>query len=151
MIDLEKLNKLIHGHHLILLLLLNKHVVMFSRIKENQVAFLFANHQQFFSLEVFVQLEASLKACFESLWSHIVVLLQSSLEVVAKDIPCSNGVFTGEDPVLVFFHIEGKQPLIPGISNLFIIKYCTSFFPVQGQEDTPMKDKVSIEMDHFCI
>ncbi len=79
MTDLEESNNFIHRHLVVILLLLNKPVTMFSRkgVKENQVTFPFAYSQFKISLEVIIQLEEDLEACLESLRGHIVWLLQS--------------------------------------------------------------------------
>ncbi len=90
------------------------------------------------------------KHVLNSLQGHIIGLLQSSMEVIAKDIPHSDCVFTREDSVIVFFHNKGKQTFVPGVKDLVIIMYCTSLFPVWGKEDASTKDKASVMMDHFC-
>ncbi len=81
MADLEEVDYFDHCHLVVLFLLLNKHVLMFSRkgIEEIQVTFLLGNFQFKIGLEIVIQLGEDLEANVESLWGHIVWLLKSPL------------------------------------------------------------------------
>ncbi len=91
---------------MVLFLLLNKYVTMFSRegIEEKESFLLFPNCQLIFSLEVFIQLEEDLKASLKSLQAHIVCLLHPPAKVNAKDVPGGSGVYAWEDLIFIFPH-----------------------------------------------
>ncbi len=60
---LEEVHELVHHHLVILFLLLDKHIKMFSRqgIEKADGFFLFSNHKFIISLEVITQLEENLE------------------------------------------------------------------------------------------
>ncbi len=76
MADLEEVDYFIHCHPVVFLLLLDKHVMMFSRkgIEEDQVMFLLVHCQLIISLEIIIQLEENLVAFFENLQGQITRL-----------------------------------------------------------------------------